>query len=219
MRPRLRLLAPVVAIAVIALVVLLLTGLKHREVREYSAQIPGQQAVALLGPSDRVCEGPVSSPRTFTGVGIWGGPTGKVATVQIAALPAGSSRPFATGTLRSTAGGAQHATLTRPIPAGTGVRICLTGTSTTFSLYGAPTPDRQIAMTGHGHRLAFSLSLVNDRHSLLGSLPTAFGRASLFKLSWLGSWTFWVLMAGVLASFAVAVVAVASAAGEDSDDQ
>jgi hypothetical protein len=218
MRRRLRLLTPVVAIAVIALAVLVLTALKHREVREYSAQIPDQQSVALLGPSDRVCEGPVTSPRAFTGVAIWGGPTGRVATVQVAARVARSSRPLATGTLHSTAGGQQHITLTRAIPAGTGVRICLTGTSNTFSLYGAPTPDRQVAMTGHGHRLAFSLSLVNDRHSLLGSLPLAFGRASLFKLSWLGSWTFWLLMAGVLASFAVAVVAVAAAAGEDSDD-
>jgi hypothetical protein len=215
---RARLLAPVAAIAVVAVVVLLVTAVTHREVREYSLQIPDAQAVALLGPSDRVCEGPVSSPRTFTEVAIWGGPVGRVAAVQVAVDVAGSGPPFAMGTVRATAGGEHHATLTRQVPAGTRIRICLTGRLSTFSLDGAQAADREAAMTGHGHDLAFSLALINNHHSLLGALPIAFGRASLFKLSWLGSWTFWVLALALLASFAVAVVAVASAAREDATD-
>jgi hypothetical protein len=218
MRRRLRLLAPVVAIAVVALAVLLVTAVKHRTVREYSLRVPDAEAVALLGRSDRVCEGPVSSPRTFTNVAIWGGPVGRVAVVQVAAQAAGSGRPFATGTLQATTGGELNVTLTRPVPARTRVRICLTGRFNTFSLFGAPVPDGHVAMTGHGHDLAFSLALTDDHHSLLGSLPLAFGRASLFKLSWLGTWMFWVLATALLASFGVAILAVASAAADDPDD-
>ena len=55
---RLRLLAPVVAIAVIAVAVLLVTAASHRNVREYSLRVPDQEAVTLLYPSARVCEGP-----------------------------------------------------------------------------------------------------------------------------------------------------------------
>jgi hypothetical protein len=216
---RLRLLAPVVAISVIAVAVLLVTSTRHRDVRESSLRVPDAEPVALLGPSNRVCEGPVSSPRPFTGVAIWGVPTNGVAAVQVTAHVAGARRPFATGRLRTTAGGGHAVTLSRVVSAGTSVRICVTGRLNTFSLYGAPVPARQVAMTGRRHGFAFSLSLVNDHHSLLESLPIAFGRASLFKLSWVGGWTFWVLAVALLATFAVAVVAVASAAGEDSDGE
>jgi hypothetical protein len=215
---RLRLLAPVVAIAVIAVAVLLVTAASHRNVREYSLRVPDQEAVTLLYPSARVCEGPVSSPRTFTGVAIWGGPAVGVSAVRVTVSSAASDRPLATGSIRATTAGEHHATLTRPVSSGTPVRICLTSTLNTFSLDGGAVSAGQVAMTGHGHQLAFSLALVNDHHSLLGSLPLAFGRASDFKLSWLGSWTFWVLAIALLASFGVAVAAVASAAGEDAAD-
>jgi hypothetical protein len=209
---RLRLIAPVVAIAIVAVAVLLVTGAQHRNVREYSLRVPDQEAVALLGRSDRACEGPVSSPRRFTDVTVCGG------AVKVTVLPARSRRPLASGTIQATTGGALHATLSRTVPAATRVRICLTSRFNTFSLAGAPVAAGDVAMTGPGHDLAFSLALERDHLSLLGSLPTAFGRASLFKLSWLGSWTFWVLAIALLASFGVAVVAVASAAGEDDAD-
>jgi hypothetical protein len=213
---RLRLLAPVIAIAVVAVAVLLVTGAQRHNVREYSLRVPDQEAVALLSPSDRVCEGPVSSPRTFTGVSIWGAPAVGASSVQVTVAPAGVARPLALGTVHTTTGGEHLATLTRPVAANTRVRICVTSTHQTFSLDGATASDPGVTMTGHGHDLAFSLALDNDHHSLLGALPIAFGRASLFKLSWLGSWTFWVLTIALLASFAVAIAAVASAAGEDA---
>ena len=62
----------------------------------------------------------------------------------------------------------------------------------------------------------FSLALLSDGdRSLLGSLPTAFSRASLWRPSWVGAWTFWVLAIALLATFGLAVVAVISAAGDD----
>jgi hypothetical protein len=215
---RLRLVAPVVAIAVIAVAVLLVSGALHRNVREYSLRVPNQEPVALLYPSHRVCEGPVSSPRMFTGVAIWGGPAVGVSAVRVTVAPAGVDRRLASGTSRMTAAGEHLVTLTHPVAANTRVRICVRSTLNTFSLDGATASDPGVVMTGHGHDLAFSLALENDHHSLLGALPVAFGRASLFKLSWLGSWTFWILAIALLASFAVAIAAVASAAREDAGD-
>jgi hypothetical protein len=212
----LRLLAPVIAIAVVAVAVLLVTGAQHRNVREYSARVPNLEAVTLLNPSDRVCEGPVSSPRMFTGVAIWGGPAVSVSAVKVTVARAGVARPIASGRIHATAVGEQFATLSQPVAANTPVRVCVTSTLSTFSLDGAPASESGVVMTGHSHDLAFSLALENDHHSLLGALPIAFGRASLFKLSWLGSWTFWVLTIALLASFAVAIAAVASAADEDA---
>jgi hypothetical protein len=215
---RLRRLAPVIAIAVIAVAVLLVTAASRRAVREYSLHVPGQEAVAVLGRSDFVCEAPVSSPRTITGVAIWGGPAVGVAAVRVTVRSAGVDRPLASGTIRATGVGEHVATLTQPVAAHSRLRICVTGTLKTFALNGDPVTGRHVPTTGHGDHLAFSLSLINDHHSLLGSLPIAFGRASLFKLSWLGSWTFWVLAFALLASFAVAVLAVASAVDEDATD-
>ena len=50
--------------------------------------------------------------------------------------------------------------------------------------------------------------------SLLSMVPTAFARAALFKASWVGTWTFWVLAAALLAGFAVAAAAVRWALAE-----
>lgn len=215
---RWRRLAPVIAIAVIAVAVLLITAASRRNVREYSLRVADQEAVAVLAGSDFACEGPVSSPRTFTGIAIWGGPATGVAAVRVTVRAAGVDRALASGTIRATAVGEHVATLNQSVAAHRRVRICVTSTLKTFALNGDPVSGPDVPTTGHGDHLAFSLSLVNDRHSLLGSLPVAFDRATLFKLSWLGSWTFWVLAIALLASFAVAILAVACAAGEDATD-
>ena len=53
-------------------------------------------------------------------------------------------------------------------------------------------------------------------HSLLGSLPTVFSRAALWRPSSVGTWTFWLLAFGTLAAFGLGVIAVVGAA--ESDD-
>jgi hypothetical protein len=51
-------------------------------------------------------------------------------------------------------------------------------------------------------------------HSLLSEVPTIFERAGLFRFSWIDSWTFWALLAGLAVAAVLCGVAVA-AAGED----
>jgi hypothetical protein len=74
-----------------------------------------------------------------------------------------------------------------------------------MSLNGKPTPTE------------FSVVLLDrSRHSLLAALPTAFARAALFRFSWTGPWTFWLLLVAFVGTIATAGWAVAAAARADS---
>jgi hypothetical protein len=71
-------------------------------------------------------------------------------------------------------------------------------------------------MSGQPRGQEYSLVLLSQsQRSLLAWLPTAFSRASLWRPSWVGAWTFWVLAGGLLATFALAVLAVLKAAEDD----
>lgn len=215
---RLRILAPVATFAVIAIAVLLVTGAQHRTTREFSLRTANQEAVALLKPSERVCEGPVTSPHAITGVKLWGGSVIGLSRITVQVQHAGTRQLLASGPINATGARDYVAALDRPVAGGTPLRICVVGALNTFSLEGSASHDATIVMTGPQRGLEFSLALVNDHHSLLGALPLVFGRASLFKLSWIGSWTFWVLAGALLACFGVAVVAVGAAAADDDRD-
>ena len=103
------------------------------------------------------------------------------------------------------------------MPVGRRLTVCLTTNLNTFELRGPPAVDPDVVMTGRNPGLEFSLALLNDRRSLLGSLSTAFSRAALFKPSWVGGWTFWVLTAALLATFGLAGFAIATASSDDED--
>jgi hypothetical protein len=67
-------------------------------------------------------------------------------------------------------------------------------------------------------RQRFSLVLLNDGSgSLLDSLSTAFARASLWRPGWVGAWTFWGLTVALVATFGLAVIAIADGARADGD--
>ena len=53
--------------------------------------------------------------------------------------------------------------------------------------------------------------------SLFSMLPTIFRRAMLFRPTWVGAWTFWLLAAAVLGAFALGAVAVARASSADAE--
>jgi len=74
-------------------------------------------------------------------------------------------------------------------------------------------------MSGKKPGLEFSLVLFSGHgQSLLGALGKAFSRASLFRPSWIGAWTFWALAVALVATIAFGAVAIAAAASADSDD-
>lgn len=84
-------------------------------------------------------------------------------------------------------------------------------------LYGNRVVAHGVTMTGGPRRFQFSLILRKPPGtSFLGSLPTAFARASHFKLSWLGPWVFWLLCALLLSTIAIGSAAISAAARADA---
>jgi hypothetical protein len=184
-------------------------------VREFALRAPDQSAVAILRPLQVVCEGPVASPAETRGVGIFGGSVLGVAVLAIDVRDATTRMRLASGQIDATAPGEYVARLSRPVAAGRPLKVCVVDILNTFSLSGSAAVDPNVQVSGAAPGSEFSLVLDNSR-SFLGSLSIAFSRASLWRASWVGSWTFWVLAFALLGTFALGVLAVMSA---DSADQ
>jgi hypothetical protein len=198
---RIRAAAGAAAIAFLAIVGLLAAAAQPSYLSGYNSRIPAQKSVAVLRPGQRACESPVTSPRATDAVATWGGPVRPLAHVAIVVQDAKSHRVLATGRFAATRSGEHIAALSARVGASMALRICLRADLDSFSILGTSRPF-------------FSVALL-QRTSLLDSLPTTFSRAALFRPSWVGSWTFWLLAAGLLAAFAVGVYAALAAASED----
>ena len=211
--------APFLAVGVVALVALLVAATRPTATRGFALNAPNQMPVAVLRPSARACEGAFAAAEPVRQVSIWGASVVGRSHVRVDVRDARSRRILASGTVRATTHPSEYAaSLDRRVPAGRRVRLCLTSQLNSFSLLGAPAPAPGISTRGLKAGQVFSVVL-QDRRSLLSSLPLAFSRASLFKPSWVGSWTFWVLAAALLATLVLGALAIGSAdrSGGDPD--
>jgi hypothetical protein len=202
--------------ALVAAIVLAVLALRPLTVREFALDAPNQYQVALLKPGDQVCEGPITTPAPIQGIGIWGGAV--IGSSQLTATieDAVSHRPLATGTITAARASELRKLLNATVPPGRAVRVCLRGRSGQFSLLGSPAVDSGVVVHGGVPNSEFSLVLLRrSGQTLLGSLPLAFGRAALWRPSWVGSWTFWVLAGLLLTTILLGSLAIASAARAD----
>ncbi len=205
-----------VGLTLLVLIALAVAGAQATPVRTYALGAPNFLPVAHLHPGSHVCEGPVTSDGPAQLVGIWGTPAPQGAQVAVTARDASTHRRLASGVLGTASGAAEHVVrLGRPVPGNRALDICLTTQVGRFTLGGSASIDPRVTMTGGSGGAQFALVLVNDRRSVWSWLGTVFSRAGLWRLSWVGRWTFCVLAAGVLASFGVAILAVVRAAAED----
>jgi hypothetical protein len=136
----------------------------------------------------------------------------------VAVQDAVTREELASGRIGATTPTEYIAHLNKTVAGGRPLRICLVGNLNTFSVLGGPAASTSAEMTGRKPGAEFSLALLNDDRSLLGSLSTAFSRASLFRPAWVGSWTFWLLACALLAAFGLGVAAVTSAASADGEE-
>ena len=212
-----RALLPGVACAVIAVVGLLIAGSRPIAVRTATADAPNQSTIAELHPGQHVCEGPLRSRGPARSVAIWGASAGGVARLTVAVADAATHTVLASGPLHAIPlETVWSARLARAVPGGRPLEVCLTEDTSVFSLSGSAVSAPTVSVTGIATGQRFSLILLSDGdRSLLGSLSTAFERASLWRPSWVGSWTFWLLAIALLAAFGVGVSAVVSAASAD----
>lgn len=199
---------------------LLVAGTRRQEIRTYALDAPNEAPVAQLQPSSQVCEGPLTSAGPAAGAAIWGNSLGLGTKLTLDIEQAGG-RTLATAELEP--GNAETewtARLSRTVGGGQPLVVCITDDRGAFSLFGSATVDNTVVMIGQGQGYQFSLVLLSPHNrSFFGSLSTAFSRASLWRPSWVGSWTFWLLAAGFLAAFGLGVAAVARAASADGDER
>jgi hypothetical protein len=214
--PRRRLLA-LLSLALLAILALLVAGTRHIVVRTASANAPNQAPLPALRTGQTACEGPLISHGAARSVGVWGTSGAVRAHLTVTVQDAATHAVLASGALGGTPGdGERVAHLVQDAPGGRPLRVCLTDEAGEFSLDGSMASAPGLAATGLPPGQKFSLALLSEGdRSLLGSLSTAFSRASLWRLSWVGPWTFWVLAAALLATFGLAVLAVVSAAADD----
>lgn len=219
-RRRWRIWMPAALIALGALGVITVGGLRGTSVRTFALEAPNQFPLVVLRPSQSVCEGPVRSPSAFDAVSIWGASTTATAQLTVTARAVQTNRTLTSGplTARKTES-EQRVHLNRPVAAEQPIQICVGARQGAFSLAGSPAVAPGIVMTGKpaGHQFSLLLLSAGDR-SLFGSLGLAFARAALFRPSWVGVWTYWALVVGLLVAVAVTVVAVASASAADEGD-
>jgi hypothetical protein len=208
--------------AAIGAVVLLTLGFSHERSRAFSLEAPNVQPVAVLAPHTEACEGPIMTPHPVDGVRVWGAAAGRSTALDVLTQST-SGKLLATGRIVvSTQPNAYTSVLTSSIPSGQATTVCLfNGGSSPFSLLGSPSQNPAIRMTvgGRTSPLQFSLVLLRPPTPLLSLLPTAFSRASLFRPGWVGAWTFWALLAGLVLAVVLAGLAISAAARADARER
>lgn len=189
------------AVAVAGIGALLAAAASDQRWTAFSPGVPPSDSVTMLSPGRQFCQGPSTAIAGFGSVRAW----------VSASRPPGAALRLR---VRSLSG----ATIaTARIPPGYGQFF-----DPTFNLDDAVSPGRRITLCLHNdgpgpvtllganRRLAF-LFLRRHPESLLSLLPTVFRRAALFRPTWVGPWTFWLLLAGVLAGFLLGGIAVLGA--------
>ncbi len=153
---------------------------------------------------------------------IWGAAVRGPTVVEINVEDAANRRSLATGALIAMLAPSEYeAALVKSVPARRPLYICVIDRgANSFSLLGSPATHANIVMSGNKPGLEYSLVMLSGpNRSLLGSLGQAFSRASLFRPSWVGSWTFWVLAFALLGTIVLGAIAIGAATSTDDEEQ
>jgi hypothetical protein len=216
-------------IALAAVAALGVAGLVRSATRDerwtaFSLDVPPSQTVVVLGPHVDVCQGPI---QTVAPVGIltsWVTPIGGRPSPALAITIRDGSRTgpvLATGHVPSgyTVATAPEAIVKPTVPEGREAWVCVRSAGPKpVDLIGNSANSRTGVLTVAAKPVPNSLSFLFLRPhpvSLLSQVPAIFDRAALFRPTWVGAWTFWVLAVLVLAAFGVGVFAVVQAQRED----
>jgi hypothetical protein len=215
---RARIPAVVFVVAVVAAVVVLLVlafGAERTQV--FALRAPSAQSVATLAPGRQACEGPVSAAAPVHAVRTWGAAIVRTTVLDVRVRSGGSVVASGSSKVSGTPG--PHTTVLHgTIRDGRKITVCVAnGGDADYSLVGSPSIDPAVAMRVDGKRsaLQFSLALLGSPTDTLSQLHTAFRRASLFRPTWVGVWTYWALLAGLLVAVAACGAALTAAARTD----
>lgn len=206
-----------VLVAVVVVAGLVVAGLQTIPVRTYALRVPDSGTAGIARASHRLCEGPITSPMSARDVGIFADPAAGSPELEVTVLAGG--RQIAAGrrapdpSVRE-----QLVRLERPIPKRRAVRVCVRASSGSLTVYGAGAVAPGVATHGVNPGQQFALVLTRSG-TFLGSLSTAFTRAAIFRPSWVGAWTFWLLLALLACTLPLAGVALIRAIAENEVDE
>lgn len=212
------------AFALVAVVALVVAASRALVVRAYALDVPDLTVVASLHPSQQVCEGPITSHYAFRRAGIWT-ESPRAFGVDTVVVEVATTHRVLASSGRMIVGPSQTEQtprLSRPVPADRSIVVCVQSQRNRIAVWGSQAAQPGVTATGIPAGQQFSLVLLTDpgNGSLLSWLPTAFGRATLWHPSWVGTWTFWLLAAALVAAFGVGVIAVnAAASADDAGEQ
>lgn len=189
----------------------------------FSLDVPDYRHVATLASGQVGCEHHIVSQVAFGGVTVWIAPPAATpgSAIDITVRADATGAPVATGRIRGryTSAGTFSASLSGTIPAGRTVSVCLRDAGpAAVGLIGGVTGENLLV---DGRRAGADLSMLFLRQhpaSLLSLLPTVFRRAALFRPGWVGTWTFWLLSALLLAAFPVCALALNAAVRADAGE-
>ena len=199
---------------------LLLIGGRHDHIiREYAYPLNGITPTETLKPGHRICEAPVEANGEFGQLVFWSSGADSRASVSVHRGTTPNAPTVAIGLLESgTTAGENVVTLTQPVTRSANLSVCVRSLHDVVTLYGGqsqylsnftgPPYGAPVIAGSHPDLTLWMQAWSAQPHGIWRSLSLAFRRMSLFRLSWVGAWTFWVLLVGVFAGFPLLVVAV-----------
>lgn len=233
-RTRLRLQIGALALLVVAVIAsLVFAAQQGRTVREAAYDVNGIYGVVRLVDGGQVCETPVQVDGEFQRLVFWSSGLNSKALVSVHQGESPIAPTVALGILESGSlmPGENVVTLTQPVAARHDLTVCVEAKRGAVTLFGGQSsylsnssgpPYGAPVIIGFQPESTLWLQAWSAKpHGLWDSLALAFRRMSLFRLSWVGTWTFWVLLIGVFAGFPLLVLAVwlALKAEEENRDE
>lgn len=230
---RRRALLAFVVIAVLGAVGLVVAGASDKRATAFSLEVPTGHPALVLHDGQRACQGPVRAQAAFRGLELWVKPVRPPGTRLLVRVVSGAGSRLASGAVHAAPAAAAAlrvpvaaapSTMTRvgldqTIRAGQVVSFCFENAGpSTLTLAGAPAEpgSGNIEAGGHTYGLAAATVLLKPHaSSVLSLLPTIFARAALFRPTWMGAWTYWLLLGLLAAAFPLAGWAVALASREE----
>jgi hypothetical protein len=214
------------AVLLVGTAALAIAGTADHRTTAFSVDVPPSAPVAKIRPGKTVCQAPVLISSPAVGISVWvpsgaGSATALLATVRSST----TNSPLARSELVPRAAGSGTAVslagrLTHELQPSQRITVCLTSASrVAVSLLGNVANASSGALTfGGRQKLALAMAFTAPRsRSLIALLPTVFARAALFHPGWMGAWTFWALLAGLVIAAGLVLRALLAAGSLDDD--
>jgi hypothetical protein len=196
------------AVCAAAVLALALTGLTTREHRAFTLGVASAGPVVTLQPGQQVCQEPIAVPdddAAFDRVAFVLGTRSLPVDVTVAEP---SGRVVGRGRRQDGHAGGAQSVAVGPVTTRESLRVCLrdAGNGRLVVFGNGDAASRTTTAAVDGKPVHTDISLVFERaepRSALSLVPAFFERMSLWRASWVGAWTYWLLGAIVLAAVPV----------------